>query len=86
MNNNAKMASVAAGAVVGIAAIYSYKRGYSFDLIIEKFEENKERFYNFVESLIKLGFELLEKLATFIQRIVKELMFKFKLKTNEMIG
>lgn len=86
MNDVTSTAVLAAGAVVSIATIYCYRNGYTLKTVLDKFEENKDYFHNLVENLIKLGRELLEKLVSLIQGIVKDLRFKFKLTTDDILN
>ncbi len=78
------MAVMAAGAVVGIATIYCYKRGYKLETVLDKLEENKEYFLNLVHNLIELGQELLQKLVDMLTKLVQEITFKSKVKLSEM--
>jgi len=70
---------LASGVVVGFAAVYAYKNDITLDVILDKFEENKEKFLKLVDNLIKLGAELLEKLFDIIEELVRTLVFKYKL-------
>lgn len=76
---------LAAGAVIGLATVYCYKKGYKLEVLLDKFEEKKEVFMNLVHNLMELGRELLELLVEQIKKVVSELTFKSKVFVTDKI-
>ncbi len=79
------MGVLAAGAVIGIATVYCYKRGYKLETLLDVFEERKDDFMVLVNNLIELGRDLLEKLVEQIKKVVNELTFKTKMTVSEYL-
>jgi hypothetical protein len=70
---------IAAGAAIGIGAIYCYKNGVNFDTLVQRCETDYESYSNIVANLINLGKELLMKLIDIIKNLYRELLFKLKI-------
>ncbi len=83
MNNTATI-TLATGVLFGTATIYAYKQGVTFDSILDKFENNKERFVELVNTLVELGQMMLEKILKLITEIVKQVQTNCNVLSNKI--
>lgn len=76
MNNKYLLAG---SIIAGVGIIYATSKKIDSDVITDLIDKNKEKFQEIIDELVAISLEVLEKIITFIKKIIIQLTFKFKM-------